>query len=92
MDPTTQAAADRIRAAIDGRPFGPGGRPRLAEVCPADVLAVAARVAQPTAATAGLAKGAAGALEGVPEDLAGEQRVYQYAHQLAELLEKAGAA
>lgn len=90
----TAAAAGRIRAAIDGKPYGvsPEGKPayRFAEVCPADVLVLAGQVKARTWVTDGLAKGASGALLGVPEDRAGEVTVFQYAHQLQELLDAAG--
>lgn len=86
----TAAAAERIRTAIDGEPYGAGGRPRFVEVAAADVVAVAGTVTDPSGVVAALARGAAGAMEGVPADRAGEVRVYQYAHQLDELLRLAG--
>ncbi len=85
MNDELKAAAERLRAAIDGKT----GKPKrcFAEVAAADVVAVGSAIAKHTELTAALVQGATGALGGRDDP---ELKVHQYADQVAKLLEAAG--
>lgn len=86
MSKSKTTAADRIRAAIAGKPEG-----AYAEVLAVDVVEVAGRIQTPGRYARALLKGAAAAIEGLNEDRAERVSVHQTADHLAVMLEEADA-